>query len=192
MRKNITTLSGSAILLVMIMVSGCSTAKPYPHKDIKSSIISGYLSENGHTTAGEKENNSGCLAGDCNDNAIPSMNKTNYEKERDHLLTKIVKTPPVPMRAPDTILRVLVLPYVDDFGALTAHSYKFVKVDDGKWILGEHLAKEGDGIRMLTPLKSDLITEENRQSSEVNNQQQSAPAQQNQMYQPNIMPRMEH
>lgn len=188
MKKNIVTL-GSALLLGM-MISGCSTAEPKPNKNVKSSIISGYLSENGHTTAGERESNLECLTGDCPDNTTSISGKTNYEKERDHLLTKIVKTPPVPMRVPDTVLRVLVLPYVDDSGALTAQSYKFVKVDDGKWILGEYLAKEGGGIHMLTPLKADLITEERTQASDVSNQQ-TAPVQQNQMYQPNMTPQME-
>lgn len=188
MKKNIVTLS--SVLLLGILINGCSNAEPKPTKNVKSSIISGYLTENGHPTSSGADGNLECVTGDCPDGITSINGKTSYEKERDHLLTKIVKTPPVPMRVPDTVLRVLVLPYVDDSGALTAQNYKFVKVDDGKWILGEYLAKEGGGIRMLTPLNSDLITEEKIQSSEPNTQQ-NAPVQQNPMYQPNMTPQME-
>lgn len=87
--------------------------------------------------------------------------KSDYEKERDKMLSKIVKTPPIPMRIQDTILRVLILPYVDDAGVLTAQSYKFTKVDDGKWIMGEYLLNGNDEIGVLTPLSSKIISSSN-------------------------------
>jgi len=87
--------------------------------------------------------------------------KSDYEKERDKMLSKIVKTPPIPMRIQDTVLRVLILPYVDDAGVLTAQSYKFTKVDDGKWIMGEYLLNGNDEIGVLTPLSSKIISSSN-------------------------------
>lgn len=83
--------------------------------------------------------------------------KSDYEAERDKTLAKIIKTPPMPLRVPDTVIRVLVLPYVDDEQTLTAQAYKFVKVDNGKWMLGEYLRNEGGAINALTPLENAVV-----------------------------------
>lgn len=96
-----------------------------------------------------------CINGDRTNSQVKNITGS-YEAERSALMTKLVKTPPTPMRAPDTILRVLVLPYVNDKGVLTTQSYKFVKVDDGKWILGEYLTNEGGQIGELTPLSGNI------------------------------------
>lgn len=162
-----------------LTISGCAGLEPKPEAQVNSSIISSYLNENGQSVGGNKCANGNCFGG------VETMtnSKSIYKQEREKLLTKIVKTPPTPMRVPDTVLRVLVLPYVDDSGALTAQNYKFVKVDDGKWILGEYLVKEGSAVRMLTPLTTNTIGDEAAPVSEQTTQPSGNQATNNQ---PNV------
>jgi len=78
-----------------------------------------------------------------------------YEKEVKETITKLLQAPPTPVKVPDTILRVLILPYVGEDGSLNAAKYVFVKVEEGRWILGDYLIKERRGIKVLTPLKEE-------------------------------------
>lgn len=77
---------------------------------------------------------------------------TSYEKERLEVLQKLLQTPPTPMRVPDTVVRVLILPWVDSEGNLNTSRYVFFRVEEGKWILGDYLLKRGEPIRELRPL----------------------------------------
>ena len=62
-----------------------------------------------------------------------------YEKERKDFLSKTMYSPKIPVKTPDKILRVLLMPYVDEDMNLQTENFHFVKVDDGRWILGEYL-----------------------------------------------------
>lgn len=77
---------------------------------------------------------------------------TSYEKERLEMLRKLLQTPPTPIRVPDTVIRVLILPWVDSEGNLNTSRYVFFRVEEGKWILGDYLLKRGEPIRELRPL----------------------------------------
>ena len=78
-----------------------------------------------------------------------------YEHKRKAELSKIIEAPTIPVKTPDKILRVMMMPYVDKSDILQTSSYLFVKVDEGRWILGEYL---NDGkveeSQNLTPLAS--------------------------------------
>lgn len=79
--------------------------------------------------------------------------KRAVETEKDKKLAAIIDRPVTPLRTPDTVLRVLMLPYEDSNGVLNSWKYSFIKVDDGKWVLSDYL----NGTRpkaghMLTPL----------------------------------------
>ncbi len=77
-----------------------------------------------------------------------------YEEEKKSLLVRLIKNPPTPIKTPEKILRVLILPYVDENKVLHTQHFSFIKVDDGSWILGDYLLKEGKMIdRNLTPLE---------------------------------------
>ncbi|MEM5853941.1 MAG: TraV family lipoprotein [Candidatus Aenigmatarchaeota archaeon] len=80
------------------------------------------------------------------------MEVTSYEKERLEMLQKLLQTPPTPLRVPDTVIRVLILPWVDSEGNLNTSRYVFFRVEEGKWILGDYLLKRGEPIRELKPL----------------------------------------
>lgn len=150
-------------------VVGCSSDdQPKPSK-VNSSIINGYLIENGEKVK----------TADGNVSIYGGNGKSSFERERDIMMTKLVKTPPTPVRVPDTILRVLIMPYTDDSGVLTAQSYKFTKVDDGKWIMGEYIDKEGQGIQMLTPLQENLTTDTDTKE-ETNQKQNNSPSEDSQ------------
>ena len=72
------------------------------------------------------------------------INRTDslYEVNRKEELAKLIQEPIVPMKTPDKVLRVLMLPYVDKNNLLQTSNFIFVKVDDGKWIIGDYLNQE--------------------------------------------------
>lgn len=77
-----------------------------------------------------------------------------YEKERKDFLTKTMYSPKIPVKTPDKIIRVLTMPYVDEENNLQTENYHFVKVDEGRWVLGEYLnGQDRTQNKTLTPLK---------------------------------------
>jgi len=78
-----------------------------------------------------------------------------YKRELMEKLMKMVREEPTPLALPPTVLRVFVLPYVDEQGRLITQHYIYLKVDEGKWILGDYLLKKGQRTREFTPLKTE-------------------------------------
>ncbi|HHJ63325.1 MAG TPA: hypothetical protein ENJ61_00295 [Aquifex aeolicus] len=76
-----------------------------------------------------------------------------YEKEVKKAIVSLLREPPAPVKAPDTVLRVLILPYVSQDGALNTAKYVFLRVEEGRWILGDYLIGGKEGVKLLTPLK---------------------------------------
>ena len=64
---------------------------------------------------------------------------TPYKEERIKKEIALLKEPITPVKTPDKVLRILVLPYVDENNTFHSGEYLFVKVEDGKWILGEYI-----------------------------------------------------
>ena len=82
--------------------------------------------------------------------------ETVYEEQAEKI-SKLLENEPTPLKMPDTIVRVLFLPYVDQDRVLHAQSYKFLKIDEGKWVLGEYMLKPGESIREVTPLDKKAV-----------------------------------
>lgn len=83
------------------------------------------------------------------------INRTDslYEVNRKEELAKLIQEPIVPLKTPDKVLRVLMLPYVDKNNLLQTSNFIFVKVDDGKWIIGDYLNQEVEiSSKILTPI----------------------------------------
>jgi len=59
-------------------------------------------------------------------------------------VTKLLRDPVTPVIAPPQVMRVLILPYEDDDGALNLQRFKFIMVDRAKWVLGDYLSNETD------------------------------------------------
>lgn len=83
-----------------------------------------------------------------------------YEEEKLRRNISALKESPMPLRLPDIVLRVMFLPYVDSKNVLRNSYYAFMKVEDGKWVLGEYLTapitqKQVKG-RVFTPLSVSL------------------------------------
>lgn len=62
-----------------------------------------------------------------------------YEIEKERKTIDVLKETPTPLRTPDTIVRVLILPYIDNNNVLHSFYYTFLKVEDGDWVLGDYL-----------------------------------------------------
>lgn len=60
-------------------------------------------------------------------------------------VTKLLRDPVTPLVAPPHVMRVLIMPYEDDDGALNLQRFKYVMVDRPKWVLGDYLAREEEG-----------------------------------------------
>jgi len=65
--------------------------------------------------------------------------KSLYEIEKERKTIDVLKETPTPLRTPDTIVRVLMLPYTDNNNVLHSFYYTFLKVEDGDWVLGDYL-----------------------------------------------------
>lgn len=90
---------------------------------------------------------------------IHNETMSRYEEEKLKKTLSTLKESPMPLRLPDTILRVMFLPYVDSKDVLRSSYYAFLKVDDGKWLLGEYLhspTKNPARAKVFTPLQSTL------------------------------------
>jgi len=75
------------------------------------------------------------------------------EIEKEALLLRILKNPPVPLKSQNKVVRVLFLPYVDQSGVLHSQQYSYVQVEEGKWILGDYLLNSPQsGKRLFKPL----------------------------------------
>jgi len=77
-----------------------------------------------------------------------------YEKERKRVLLNLLKVPPSPVRTPDEVLKIYILPYTDSKGNFHAGGYIFTVVEDGRWILADE-ADMGEKPKVLTPLGED-------------------------------------
>ena len=84
---------------------------------------------------------------------VPAVRESLYEKERKETLLKLLRTPPSPVRTPDAVLKVYLLPWTDDEGNFHAGGYVFVVVEEGEWILSEGPEKSEEARKVLTPLK---------------------------------------
>jgi hypothetical protein len=79
--------------------------------------------------------------------------KPAVQKERDERLAGVIRKPVSPLKTPEKVLRVLLLPYADDKNILHTWKYSFITVDEGKWILGDYLKESYTTSNTLTPLK---------------------------------------
>jgi len=91
--------------------------------------------------------------------ASKSINKANqssfYEEQRKKELAKIITQKNLPIKTQDKVLRVLIMPYVDNNNVLQTQNFHYTTVEKGKWILGEYLLDDGkNSVKELTPLKS--------------------------------------
>lgn len=76
------------------------------------------------------------------------------DTERERRMLSILKQPPIPLKTPDKVLRVLLLPFVDSEDVLHNYKYSFIKVDEGKWVIGDYLMEPAKaGRRIFTPLE---------------------------------------
>jgi hypothetical protein len=93
---------------------------------------------------------------------LPAQEKlTQEELDRQERTVNIISNAPVPLKSPDKVIRILMLPYIDDNETLHSYKYTFVKVEEGKWIIGSYLLEPTKiRSRLLTPISDALIEEE--------------------------------
>lgn len=140
-------------IIAAVMVTGC--AKPqivriFPQEDLSKVAIEEIINDKDLTSEEKTVLVQMKMSEDI------ERKKRAVEMEKDNKLSNIINRPVTPLRTPDTILRVLILPYEDNNGVLNGWKYSYVKVDDGKWIMADYLNNSVPSTRMtLTPLKSE-------------------------------------
>jgi len=88
------------------------------------------------------------------EDAYKPKEKSIYEKEVQEKVVSLLKAPETPLRTPDVITRVLILPYTKEDGTLIMSHYVFVKMKEGKWVLGDYLVdQQKEENRVIRPLK---------------------------------------
>lgn len=85
----------------------------------------------------------------------PQQEMPSLEIERQQRMISVLKKPPVPLKTPDKILRVLFLPYVDQNNILNNYKYSFMKVEEGKWVIGDYLMESARADRaIINPIEN--------------------------------------
>jgi len=85
----------------------------------------------------------------------PPVEESLYRKEVMERLLSTLREEPTPLAVPPTVLRVFVLPYVSETGSLKTSHYLYLRVDEGRWILGDYLLQRGQPIREFRPLEEE-------------------------------------
>ena len=140
-------------IIASVMITGC--AKPqivriFPQEELSRIAIEEIINDKELTSEEKATLVQMKMAEDI------ERKKRAVEMEKDNKLSNIINRPVTPLRTPDTILRVLILPYEDDNGVLNGWKYSYVKVDDGKWVMADYLNGSIPSSKMtLTPLKVD-------------------------------------
>ncbi len=140
-------------IIASVMITGC--AKPqivriFPQEELSRIAIEEIINDKELTSEEKATLVQMKMAEDI------ERKKRAVEMEKDNKLSNIINRPVTPLRTPDTILRVLILPYEDDNGVLNGWKYSYVKVDDGKWVMADYLNGSIPSSKMtLTPLKTE-------------------------------------
>ena len=140
-------------IIASVMITGC--AKPqivriFPQEELSRIAIEEIINDKELTSEEKATLVQMKMAEDI------ERKKRAVEMEKDNKLSNIINRPVTPLRTPDTILRVLILPYEDDNGVLNGWKYSYVKVDDGKWVMADYLNGSVPSSKMtLTPLKTE-------------------------------------
>jgi hypothetical protein len=94
--------------------------------------------------------------------------KSLYEIEKDKKTLDVLKETPTPLRTPDTIIRVLMLPFTDSNNVLHSYYYTFIKVEDGSWVLGDYLNRTSNKPKkmILHHIDAPLTTQDSIQPSQ--------------------------
>jgi len=80
-----------------------------------------------------------------------------HMKEQVDRVQDTLQMQPTPLKTSDVVLRVLIMPWVDEGGTLHSQSYHFVKVDNGKWVIGDYLMQKGISVKSYHPLNADEL-----------------------------------
>ncbi len=83
---------------------------------------------------------------------VPVKTESLYEKEKKKVLLKMLRNLPSPVRTPDEVLKVYILPYTDSRGNFHSGEYVFIVVEDGRWLMGKQVEEKKER-KLLIPLK---------------------------------------
>lgn len=140
-----------SLSLSVLVFSGCSVLMPYssnlgPRRGTNQGYI-GSVSQVYNETLnnggvkkypllsmpGEKPvSGSNVLAGSV-------YNRELYYQFKNNLMMSLIGKRPTPIYEPPVILRVLMLPYVDNAGVLHSYQYIYFIAQNGRWLLGSYL-----------------------------------------------------
>lgn len=112
------------------------------------------------------------------EDAYKPKEKSIYEKELQEKVVSLLKAPETPIKTPDVITRVLILPYTKEDGTLITSHYIFAKMKEGKWVLGDYLIdQQREENKVVRPLKEiEQPNTTNQTPANKNTSQMSHPA----------------
>jgi len=146
----------SASLVFVLLLTSLS----YAFEDYRWEGSSSIVHTSGPSFSNSKEHP---LTASGSDSQSDCPGKSLYEIEKERKTIDVLKETPTPLRTPDTIVRILVLPYTDNNKVLHSFYYTFLKVEDGDWVLGDYLNNATNKPRKLilhhidSPLKGETV-----------------------------------
>jgi len=75
-------------------------------------------------------------------------------RQKTMLEMSLTQKAPTPIWIPPLIAKVLIMPYIDKSEALHTSQYVFIKLKDGKWLIGNYLMEDTGNVRVINPLKA--------------------------------------
>lgn len=110
--------------------------------------------------------------------AQPVMSALDIERQQKML--QLLRKPVIPLKSNDKIVRILMLPYVDEHNVLHNYEYMYVKVEEGKWIIGDYLIEPARiDRRIIKPIDNPVRNAGTTKSPSPKNSQPANTDQQN-------------
>ena len=90
---------------------------------------------------------------ECNKTQTENRTVSPLEKEKTELLKRTIEKPFVPIRLDDQEVRILVLPYVDEYGDFHQGEYIYTVLRNGKWIFSREKLGRKPVFKISEPLR---------------------------------------
>lgn len=106
--------------------------KEYVNKNENEKIVKKETSENFQRNAKEKRTD---VVVKMDADSVERHLKKNLDKRK--VETSMVPSPPIPIMVPAKVVRVLVYPYIDNYGNFHSPVYLYTEIKESRWVVGD-------------------------------------------------------